>query len=402
VLRAANALLDAGRMPQGHLPFASGPLLAGALAAGAATDHESWFAEQVAEKLRAGLYVFLRKASCVDNIADGLKAVTEMRLPPRRLGLCADDVDCTDLVELGHMDHYVRYAIELGIEPLQAIQMATLIPAEAFRVDHLVGSLTPGRVADVLLVDDLRAFAIRQVFANGQPVAEGGRLRIALEPPAYPASFSGTMKLDRPLAEDDLYLRAPETAAKAVVLVMQVEPSQLRARREAVLAVHEGRIQPDPEEDALYISVTDRHSGRGKTATAFVGGFGLREGAFATSLSPDDDNVICIGASVPDMAVAIRHLFAIDGGQAVVHDGQVIADLALPVCGIMADLPAREMAEKERRLDEALARLGVTQPKPFFSILFLSITAIPEFAVTDLGLVETASRQVIDPVLSWE
>jgi adenine deaminase len=401
VLEAANELLDKGKRPQGHLPFTSGPLLAGAIAAGAATDHESWSTEQVAEKLRAGMYVLLRKASCVDNFSEGLKAVTEMGLPSRRLCLCADDVDCTDLVELGHVDHFIRYAVQLGIEPLHVIQMATLTAAEAFRVDHLVGSLTPGRIADVLLVEDLNRFTIQKVFADGKLVAENGECIISVDAPSYPQSFYRTMKLDKPITEKDIYITAPEKASKAHVLVMNLESNQVRTRRETHLEVNLGRIMPQPDVDVLYISVTDRHSGKGRTASAFISGFGLKNGAFATSLSPDDDNIICIGTSVPDMVIAINHVFKIGGGQAVVDRGRVIADIELPVCGIMANVTAGEMAKKEKILRQSLFDRGSTIPKPFFSILFLSITAIPEYSLTDRGFVEAKSRQTINPVISW-
>jgi adenine deaminase len=299
------------------------------------------------------------------------------------------------------MDHLVRYAIAQGVEPVQAIQMTTLTPAEAFRVDHWVGSLAPGRIADLLLVDDLRAFTVQQVYAGGFLVAEQGRPLLALESPGYPPAFHGSMRLEREFAIDDLALTVGRAARQASVLVMHLETSQLRVRREATLRVERGVVLPNPEQDVLYITVVDRHSGRGRTASALVGGFGLKRGAFATSLSPDDDNIICIGASLPDMCVAVRHLFEIGGGQVVVEGGRVCADLWLPICGIMANLPVSEVAKQERALDTALRSLGVTMPKPFFSILFLSITAIPELAITDLGLVDASTRQVVDPILSW-
>jgi adenine deaminase len=401
VLESAGKLLDSFRMPQGHLPFTSGPLLNGALAAGVCSDHESWFAPQVAEKLKAGLYVFLRKASCVDNITEGLKAITEMGLPTRRLSLCADDIDCMDIVELGHMDHYLRLAMELGVDPLQAIQMVTLNAAEAFRVDHLVGAITPGRFADILVVKDIKDFSVHQTFANGKLVASDGAFLQPLKSPTYPTAFYGTMKLNEPITDQHIYLTAPKQAKQAQVIVMHLEPLQIRTRREASLPVVGGNIMPDPEQGIAYISVTDRHSGKGKTASALISGFDLKQGAFATSLSPDDDNIICIGASVSDMTAAINHLFDIDGGQVVVADGKVVADIRLPLCGFMADILVQEMAAKEAILNQKLFELGVKIPKPFFSILFLSITAIPEYSITDQGFVEAASRNYIDPILSW-
>jgi len=411
VLSPAGELLDKGYLPQGHLPFTSGPLLMGAVAAGAATDHESWSADQVAEKLRSGIYVLLRKASCVDNIAEGIRAVTELGLPTRRLSFCGDDIDCTDIRDNGHVDHFIRYAVSLGIDPLDAIQMATLTAAEAFRVDHKVGSITPGRSADFLLVENLEQFQAAKVYSQGRLAAENGRAVTETEThesadksPAsneYPTSFYTTMKLDAPVRAEDIYLTVDTKARSADVQVMYLEPSQLRTKREAELPVQGGKILPSPEKDVLYISVTDRHSGQGKTASAFIGGFGLKTGAFATSLSPDDDNVICVGASVEDMVCCINHLFERGGGQVVAEKGKIVAEIELPLCGIMADVSVDQMAEKETELRNALFHRGVSIPKPFFSVLFLSITAIPEYSITDMGLVEAAGKNIINPIIKW-
>jgi adenine deaminase len=403
VLEIAGELLDSGRLPHGHLPFTDGPRLQAALAAGARSCHENWFADEVRVKLRQGLYVFLRKATYVDNLVACLKAVTEMpQMATRRIALCSDDVDCRDLVELGYADHFVRRAVELGVDPITAIQMCTINPAEAYRVDHLVGSLTPGRIADVVLVDDLTGFQVDTVIADGEIVVRGGTLLAPFETAAYPEPFQHTMRRSRLITEGDIYQTVPDKAAQARVVVMHIEPSQIRTRREVVLPVRGGQVLPDPEQDAIYVSVTDRHSGEMKTASAFIGGFGLKRGAMATSLSPDDDNVICVGASVPDMVVAINHLFDIGGGQVVASGGQVTHELALPIAGIMADIPVAEMADKERALHQAVLALGAhLQRRPFFTLLFLSITAIPEYSLTDQGFVEYATRSYISPLQSW-
>jgi adenine deaminase len=403
VLEIAGELLDSGRLPHGHLPFTNGPRLQAAAAAGARSCHENWLAEEVVSKLRQGLYVFLRKATCIDNFVDCLKAVTEMpQVVTRRIALCSDDVDCTDLVELGYADHFVRHAIELGVDPITAIEMCTINPAEAYRVDDRVGVLAPGRIADVVLVNDLTSFQVDTVIADGRVVVRDAALIAPFETIEYPPLFHGTMRRSRPIDEADIYQTAPADAAQARAVVMHVEPSQIRTRREVVLPVRRGRVLPDPDQDALYVSVTDRHSGETKTASAFIGGFGLQRGAMATSLSPDDDNVICVGASVPDMVVAINHLFDIGGGQVVASGGRVTHELALPVAGIMADIPVAEMADQERAMHQAVQALGADlQRRPFFTLLFLSITAIPEYSVTDQGFVEYSTRSYISPVRSW-
>ena len=402
VLQIAGELMDSGRLPHGHLPFTDGPRLAAGTAAGARSCHENWFAEEVVSKLRQGLHVFIRKATYVDNFVACLKAVTELGLPTRRISLCSDDLDCTDLVELGYADHFVRHAVELGVDPISAIQMCTINPAEAYRVDDQIGILAPGRCADVVLVKDLTDFQVGGVIADGRMVVSDGVLVAPFESVAYPEYFYRTMHRSRAITEADIYLTVPDDASKAQAISMYVELSQIRTKREVVLPVHGGRVLPDPAQDAIYVSVTDRHSGEAKTASAFIGGFGLKRGAMATSLSPDDDNVICIGASVPDMVVAVNHLFDIGGGQVLVSEGQVVQELALPVAGIMADIPVEEMAGKERKLHQAAMGLGADiQRRPFFSLLFLSITAIPECSLTDQGFVDYETRSYVSPVRSW-
>ena len=243
----------------------------------------------------------------------------------------------------------MRHAIELGIDPITAIQMCTINPAEAYRVDDQVGILAPGRTADVVLVKDLTAFRVDSVIANGEIVVKGGALVAPFVSVVYPEYFHRTMHRSRPITEADIYRTVAVEARQARVVVMNIELSQIRTKREVVLPVQEGLVLPDPGQDAIYVSVTDRHSGEAKTASAFIGGFGLKRGAIATSLSPDDDNVICVGASVRDMVVAINHLFDIGGGQVVASGGQVTHELALPVAGIMADIPVEEMAVQGAR-----------------------------------------------------
>lgn len=402
VLEMADKLIARGQRPHGHLPVTLGRRLSAAVAAGARDDHESWDASEVTEKLRNGVRVLLRKGSAIDNIRSCIKAVTEGGLPSDRVSLCTDDIDCTDLARLGYMDDLVRHAIKLGVDPITAVQMCTINPARTYLVDHEVGMIAPGREADIVLVKDLTRFTVDRVIANGSLVAEGGELSISIESPHYPPAFFGTMHWDHPVSEKDVYLTVPEDASSAEVLVMDLAPTLLRSGWKGSLPVRQGRVEPDPSRGVNYISVTERHSGAARTASAFISGFGLQKGAFATSLSPDDHNIICVGASVPDMVVAINHLFEIGGGQVVVSDGKKVEEIELPVCGITADVGFKEMAVKEDRVDRALFELGVKMEKPLFAMMFLSITAIPNYAITDKGLVEYETHDYVNPVLSWK
>jgi adenine deaminase len=401
VLEVADMAIRNRLTLHGHAPVTMGRTLSAHVAAGMHDDHESYTAEELAEKLRNGVYGLIRRGSHSDNVPPLVRAITEMKLPTRHLCLCTDDLDCSDISELGLLDHLVRYVIRLGVDPLTAIQMGSLNTAEAYRVDHLVGSITPGRIADILLVDDLPNLGIRSVVANGKLVARDRRMIAPVPSPRYPDSFSNTMHLDQPIQPADLYTTIGDPAARqAKVLAIHLEPEEglLSQGREVALKVEGGRVMPDTDQDVIYISVTDRHSGQGLTGKGFISGFGLKRGAIATSTSPDDNNIITIGASVEDMAVAINHLVKIGGGQVAVANGAVLADIPLPVCGLMADVSAEDMAQQEKRLNQAAYSLGTKLKKPFFFIIFLSITAIPEYAMTDRGLVAHATRTVIDPI----
>jgi adenine deaminase len=280
--------------------------------------------------------------------------------------------------------------------------MGTINAAELYRIDHLVGSIAPGRIADLVFLSDLPTFQVEQVISSGKLVAKNGELLETVDPVDYPDSFFNTMRLNQPITEDQIYLRVgsnKKNISAMAIELKQIEKVYRRHRREIILPVNQGKVLPDIPNDVLYISVTDRHSGDGTTKSAFITGFKLKRGAIATSLSPDDNNIICIGASVKDMAIAINHLFTIGGGHVVVDDGLVVADIALPICGVMANTSARHMATMERALNKAAHNLGCKFDRPFFRILFLSITGSPGYSVTDQGLIDNAKRMAISPIL---
>lgn len=400
VFEVANMAIKNRLSLHGHSPVIMGKTLAAHVAAGMRDDHESYLPMELIEKMRYGVYGLIRRGTHSDNIPGCVKAVTEHGFPTRRLALCVDDLDCTDIHELGLTDYILRRVIKEGIAPIEAIQMATINAADCYRVDHLVGSIAPGRYADILFVRDLPNFVVDQVMANGEIIAQNGQMLKPIPSPEYPDYFYGTMHMEHKKTADDLYIKVEKDATAVDVMAVHLEPEEglLSQGREATLKVVDGNVMPDLDQDISYITVTDRHSGKGLTGKGFISGFGLKKGAIATSLAPDDDNIICVGASVEDMAVAINHLMDIGGGQVVVEDGQVLADIALPVCGLMADVPVEEMSKMEKELNEASYKLGSQLKRPFFFIIFLSITAIPEYAMTDRGLVEHASRKVINPI----
>lgn len=391
-------LAERHRLPVfGCAPLSDARRIGGLAAAGVRLDHESYSHEEMLEKLRLGIYAIVRESSVAHFLEENIQVVS--KVGARRVAFCTDDVHAADVLAGGHMDKLVRMAVKAGVDPVTAIQMATINCAEMYRIDHLVGSIAPGRFADVLIVDSLDDFRVREVVAGGTPVARGGAM---ITPTAPPERGDVRPFPVREITAADLALRAPEGASRVTVLTMNMTPEQVfvRKRRDVTLPVSDGLVEPSVADDALLVTVVERYGKTGNMPVAMVSGMGLREGAIATSAAPDDNNIICVGASRSDMAVAINEVVRAGGGQVVVVDGEVKALLPLPVGGIVSDLPAAEMAAAETRLDDLAREMGCTLPAPLMYLFFLSITAIPDYAITDLGLVDCVELAVIDPITS--
>ncbi|MDP9861221.1 MULTISPECIES: adenine deaminase [Streptosporangium] len=392
-------LAERHRLPVfGCAPLSDPRRISGLAAAGIRLDHESYSAEETLDKLRRGIYAIVRESSVAHFLEENIKVVSQVGA--RRVAFCTDDVHAADVLAGGHLDKLVRMAVKAGVDPVTAIQMATVNCAEMYRIDHLVGSIAPGRYADVLIVDDLADFRVREVVAGGALVARDG----AMITPSTPPSRGEVRPFPVPeLTAGDIVLRAPEGATEVTALTMRMTPEQVfvRKRHDVTLPVSGGIVEPSVEQDALYITVVERYGKTANRPVALVSGYGITRGAIATSAAPDDNNIICVGASRSDMALAVNTVAGAGGGQAVVVDGEVRQLLPLPVGGIVSDLPAGEMAEAESRLDDLARELGCALPSPLMYLFFLSITAIPDYAITDLGLVDCVKLEVIDPILSW-
>lgn len=397
---AALELAEKSRLPiLGCCPMTRGARLNGYQQSGVRADHESYSPEEMLEKLRAGMHVVVRESSISHFLEDNLRIVTEMGAKAlRRISFCTDDVVASDILKRGHLDNMVRMAIAMGISPMAAIQMATINGADALRIDDKVGSISPGRSADILLVSDLREFKIEAVVAKGEEVARDGRMVIDLVPPPRSAALLTSMKV-APLDVEDLRVRYDGAGnAKAMAIAVTPEKIFVRTRRDVTLAVKDGCVIADTAKDIQYVTVVERYGKTRNRPVAFTSGFGLREGAIASSTAPDDNNIICIGANPEDMMVAINHLIANHGGQVVVKNGEVVSFLHLPIGGIVSDIEPSEMARLEEELDDAARGLGCSLPWPFMYMFVLQITAIPEYAITDLGVVDCVNLKVISPL----
>jgi adenine deaminase len=383
----------------GCAPMADAATIGVLAAAGVRLDHESYNAEEVLTKMRDGMYVMVRESAVAHFMEENIQVVTRLGANPGRVGFCTDDVTATSILTGGHLDRLVRMAIKAGVPPVTAIQMATINTAQMYRIDHLVGSISPGRVADVLVVDDPESFVVERVVSKGIPVAEGQRTTRPAQAPKRGPALLNTMKR-APLTAGEIKLTTTlASPVRVLAMEMDREVPFIRRRLDVVLPVVDGVVQPDLAQDALYVTVVERYGKTGAVPVAIVCGFGLASGALATSAAPDDNNIICVGTNPADMAVAVNEVIRMGGGLVVADAGAVVETLALPVGGIVADLDVETMAPAEARLDAAARALGCRLPSAFGYLMFLEITSIPDYAITDLGLVGVRELAVLEPVL---
>ena len=383
----------------GCAPMARGKELNGYLCAGVRLDHESYDHEEVVEKMRKGMHMLIRESSVTHFLKENIRAVTDVTPAlARRVSFCTDDVTATDVLEKGHLDNLVRLAIKEGVDPMTAIQMATINSAEAYRIDHLVGSISPGRIADILFVVSIETFNVEKVITNGKLVAENGKLSYELKAPKRSAVLTSELKCAKTTKEDFEY-RVNIENGEAKVLSMDVKGPFVRKRRDVVLKVENGIVKPDTEQDVLMVSVLERFGRNGNKSLAFCSGWKLKKGAMASSAAPDDNNIIVMGADAEDMSIAVNHLIENGGGQVVVADGKVIEFLPLPVGGIASDLEPEEIARLEKLINNSASELGCDLPEPLMYMFFLPITAIPDYAITDVGPVDCIALDTFDPIL---
>jgi adenine deaminase len=375
------------RPVDGHAPLLSGKDLNAYRMAKIGSDHECTQAGEAQEKLRLGMRIMLREGSLAKNLTDLLPVVTPASL--RRTMLVTDDCHPEDLLENGHLNHLLRLAVSRGLDPLAAITMATLNPAEYFQLRDR-GALSPGLAADLVVVEDLQTFRIDKVLKNGRVVVDGGGLVSGLELPPCPAP-PPTMRVKMP-GPDSFFPAATGDLVKVIGLI----PGQLLTEKRVLPApVQNGRLATDPARDLLKLAVVERHHGSGNLGLGLVQGFGLQRGALASSVAHDSHNIVVVGVNEMDMLLAVEHLVKLKGGLAVVAGGKVLADLALPIAGLISPEPLKAVAAAYRRLQEAYLKLGGGLPDPFMALSFLALPVIPALKLTDLGLVDVNKFQVV-------
>ncbi|GMR12418.1 MAG: adenine deaminase [Gemmatimonadota bacterium] len=378
--------LFAGRVVDGHAPGVSGRELNAYVAAGAHSDHECTTAEEATEKLRRGLHLFFREASNAKNLKALLPALSAANR--RRVSLCTDDRQPTDLLAEGGIDAMLRTLIAEGVDPIDAITMATLNPAEYFGLLDR-GAIAPGRRADLLVVGDLDRLDIREVYAGGELVASDGSPRWERRPPPPPPHPSMAVDWEKV----DLTIPAREGATR----VIRAIPNQIVTGSEvaAPLVVH-GAVVADPSRDLLKIAVIERHTASGRVGLGLVTGIGLERGAIAGTVAHDHHNIIVIGADDTSMMTAVLCVAGLGGGLAVAEAEAVLSSLALPVAGLMSAEPIETIRDGLDQVVEAARSLGSALHDPFMAMSFLGLEVIPTLKITDLGLVDVERFEPVD------
>jgi len=365
----------------GHAPGLLGPGLQAYAAAGIRSDHECYSAEEGRQRLRAGMWVLIREATAARNLEALAPLVAEFG--PHRLALCTDDREPEHISEVGHMNHVVRSAVELGISPEDALMMATLNPALWHGLREF-GAIAPGYVADLLLLPDLESFEPDVVLKRGAPVED-------YPSPAVPEWVRNTVRV-APTASNDFAIPWEGGAARVIGLIEgQIVTDDLREEPK----VEDGFAAADPERDVLKIAVVERHLGTGRIGLGFVKGFGLKRGAIATSLAHDAHNIVVVGVDDGDMARAVGRLSETGGGLVVIADRGVQAELPLPVAGILSDAPFEEVVELSDACLAAVRELGCEFPAPFQTLSFLALSVIPKLKITDRGLIDVEQFDIV-------
>jgi adenine deaminase len=402
LMASVDAARKAGKVLSGHGPEIKGPLANAFAALGVANDHEALSAEDVLIRARNGIYAHLRHNLLVPTMPELLKPLLERKIDDRMLCLCTDDTSAVVLASEGHMDYLLRVVMGLGVAFPTALRMATLNTAASYGKDRVIGSLAPGMRADVNVVSGTTDLKVLKTIAAGKLVAENGRLVEPVQPVRHKAVLLNTFHPKARVQPQDLLLPARQGSRAAKVKVMKTLPwVPITTGGEAELSARDGFLACDVAQDLLHIAVIERHHATGNIGKAFMGGFGLKSGAMASSVGHDHHNVVVMGASPRDMAAAANRVMELEGGIVLVKDGAVLQEIPLPVSGLLSELDAWSLARERSQLLEKCKGLGCTVSDPFMFLSFVTLAAIPEFAVTDKGFVDVATQSIIDPVLGW-
>ncbi|MHA1247756.1 MAG: adenine deaminase [Candidatus Thorarchaeota archaeon] len=405
VIDSAVAAMAKGKIIQGNAPFLFGPQLAAHLIAGSSDCHETSDEGEVIEKVRRGMYVLMREGSTQHNLRACLRGIKEAGLGTRFLVHCTDDMCPPDLLDpnVGHINNSIRVTLEEGYDVVEAVQMATINPAIHYHLDRELGSITPGKIADIVVVSDItvdgwRTTDIDQVYFEGRLVASKGKVLVDIKSDyVYPDAVKKSVYIEPTLTAETFDYPAPKGKDSVLTRVVGlIEFENLSEEREIEMSVRDGKVHVDLDRDILKMAVVGRYkASAGEIGKGFVQGFGMKSGAVAETVSHDTHNIMVMGASEADMALACNEVIKMQGGVAVVDQGKVLGTMALPIAGLISEYDVQTCNDKVDELVAHIERLGSPIHMPLMHLAFLSLATSPYLKLTTKGYVEAHNYRVV-------
>lgn len=433
MLELFQETIQAGKIVAGHSAGAKGIKLAAYAASGIHSCHEPITAEEVLERLRLGLYVLAREGETRQDLED-ISRIKDMKVDLQNLALVTDGIALRQLIEKGHMEAVLQKAIDLGFDPITAIQMVTINPAKYLGLDDRIGGIAPGKYADIVVLPDLQHIKAEYVISNGQVIARGRELLVQPKKYVFPGWTRRSIQLTKKYSPDDFLIRVscgerfpaggegssagcegfpgegspdvpgagatadPATGSIEVRVIDQVAELVTQETR-CTVPLAGGRIEADPARDLLKISCIDFQAAPGKQFVGLIRGFKLKKGAIATSMGWDLTNIVAIGAADEDLALAVNRVIELQGGAVVCADGRVLAELPLPIGGYLSDSPVEELLRQGEELQEAAAGLGSPFPNTHLTMMTLTSPAIPFFRICEEGLFDIRTNTRVEFVV---
>ena len=389
VLDQAAFAMSLGKTLEGHAAGARGRRLIQYLVTGITSDHESTTVDEAFEKLRFGVYVMIREGF-VRRELEELSRLKDLDVDKRRIILVSDVFDAVMLCEEGYLDSVVRRAIRYGWAPIEAIKMASINVADYYGLRHL-GAIAPLRHADVLFLEDLEAVSVADVMVNGEMVVKDGHFTGRISPYRYPDAMMRTIETEKVTEKD---FRLPAAPGKGRVRIIKVVNETITRETEAVLNIREGYLEKDPDRDILPVAVLYRGKGK-RMGRGYITGTGIKEGAFATTITWDTGNILVAGSSEADMAEAVNRLIDLQGGYVIAKKGKIIYEFPMPVFGLIANVPLEEISTKTKELDKRMEEIGSRIPRPFLALQTIPFTGLPFLRITDKGLADIRNKRLV-------
>ncbi|HQI38412.1 MAG TPA: adenine deaminase [Spirochaetota bacterium] len=390
--------LKAGKPVTGHFALPdTGKMLNAYIASGVRSCHESVRHEDALAKMRLGMYAKIREGSAWHDLKEVIKAITHNTVQSRFAILVSDDTHPDTLIKLGHLDHIVKRAIEEGVDPVTAIEMVTINTAECFLMSKDFGSVSPSKVADIVLLSDLYNVTVKAVIIGGRLVARDGTMLSSAKKVTYPDWSKNTINVGKTLTKDDFIL--PNNKPEVKVRVIQIEEAKVTTKQVIeTLKTIDGNVAPNKEKDIAKAALFERHKATGTKGLGFVKGFGLKKGAVASTVAHDSHNLLIVGTDEEDMAFAGNELIKAGGGMIAVADGKVLAIVELPVAGLLTDEPVEAVQKKVETLEKAWKMLGCNLVSPFMTMALLGLPVIPELRLSNRGLVDAVNFTFTDVI----